>query len=438
MRVSGQDMVWTVGALCRAVADHLGSRFQRVSVRGEISGFSSAASGHVYFSLKDDAGQLRCAMFKRAAAGLTFQPRDGDTVEVIGRVSVYEPRGDLQLVIDEMRRSGQGPLFEQFLKLKAKLAFEGLFEASRKRALPLMPRAIGLVTSLQAAALRDVLTTLRRRAPHVPVVLAPASVQGAQAPAELVQALSGLYALASSGAGRSGAARALNGPNIDVILLVRGGGSLEDLWAFNDEQLARVVAQSPVPVICGVGHETDFTIADFVADLRAPTPTAAAELVAQARETMNLALDTLQRRLSQAVERVLDENAQGLDALQQRLGRPSQRLASQRFVLGQHASALRSGLRQALSTQAHRLERLAQSLPRARLTDMRRHTERLARAGLGLGLLDPQLVLKRGFAWLSDEQGRAVTRADQTRVGQAIEANLQDGKVDLTVRGRKG
>ena len=431
-------MVWTVGALCRAVADQLASRFQRVSVRGEISGYSNAASGHVYFNLKDEAGQLRCAMFKRAAAGLLFQPRDGDTVEVTGRVSVYEPRGDLQLVIDEMSRSGQGPLFEQFLKLKAKLAFEGLFEASRKRSLPRMPRAIGLVTSLQAAALRDVLSTLRRRAPHVPLVLSPASVQGAQAPSELIRALSGLYALASPSGLSTSAVRAVNDRSVDVILLVRGGGSLEDLWAFNDEQLARVVAQSPVPLICGVGHETDFTIADFVADIRAPTPTAAAELVAQPQEALALEIDEWQRRLAQGVERLLDESAQGLDTLQHRLGRPSQRLAMQRLVLSQNASALRAGLRQALISQTHRLEQLAQSLPRARVADLRRQRERLERAGLRLGLLDPQQVLKRGFAWLSDEQGRAVTRADRTWVGQAIEANLQDGKVDLMVRGRKG
>ncbi|HVE52499.1 MAG TPA: exodeoxyribonuclease VII large subunit, partial [Ramlibacter sp.] len=264
--------VWAVGALCRAVADALEARFNPVAVRGEISGFSRAASGHCYFQLKDAQGQVRCAMFRRSAGLLDFSPRDGELVEVSGRLGVYEQRGDLQLVVESMRRAGQGALFEQFLRLKARLEEEGLFDTARKRALPLLPQGIGIATSLGAAALHDVVTCLRRRAPHVPVVLAPAAVQGGQAPGELVAALDSLYRLADRGA-------------IDVILLVRGGGSIEDLWAFNDEQLARTIVRSPVPLVSGVGHETDFTIADFCADLRAPTPLAAAELAAQALET---------------------------------------------------------------------------------------------------------------------------------------------------------
>ena len=243
--------VWQVGALCRAVADELNARFNPVAVRGEISGFSRAASGHCYFSLKDSDGQIRCAMFRRAAGLLDFVPRDGDMVEVMGRLGVYEARGDLQLIVESLTRAGQGALFEQFLRLKSRLEGEGLFDPGRKRELPLMPRGIGLVTSLGAAALHDVVTALRRRVPHIPVVLAPAAVQGAQAPAELVRSLKALYGLADAG-------------KLDVILLVRGGGSMEDLWSFNDEQLARTLVDSPVPVICGVGHETDFTIADFV------------------------------------------------------------------------------------------------------------------------------------------------------------------------------
>src|SRR3982751_5783006 len=206
--------VWTVGALCRAVADALESRFNPVSVRGEITGFSRAASGHCYFSLKDAQGQIRCAMFRRSASLLDFSPRDGELVEVTGRLGVYEQRGDLQLVVESMRRAGQGALFEQFLRLKAKLEAEGLFDGARKRDLPLLPRGIGIVTSLGAAALHDVVTCLRRRAPHVSVVLAPAAVQGAQAPNELVAGLQALYRLAERG-------------TIDVILLVRGGGSIE-------------------------------------------------------------------------------------------------------------------------------------------------------------------------------------------------------------------
>ena len=273
-----QRVVWGVSSLCRAVADTLDARFNPVTVKGEISGFSRASSGHCYFSLKDEGGQIRCAMFRRAAGLLDFSPRDGELVEVQGRLGVYEARGDLQLVVESMQRAGQGALFEQFLRLKTKLEAEGLFDASRKRALPTQPRAIGVVTSAGAAAWHDVMTALQRRVPHIPVRMAPAQVQGQAAAATLVQALQNLYAWTAEDHPTE--------PAVDVILLVRGGGSMEDLWAFNDEQLARVMAMSPVPVISGVGHETDFTIADFVADVRAPTPTAAAEMAADRKSVV--------------------------------------------------------------------------------------------------------------------------------------------------------
>ena len=284
--------VWEVGALCRAIADSLEARFNPVSVRGEITGFSRAGSGHCYFSIKDVAGQLRCAMFRRAASALDFLPRDGELVEVRGKLGVYEQRGELQLIVDSLQRAGQGALFEQFLRVKAQLEAEGLFDAARKRRLPVMPRGIGLVTSAGAAALHDVVTALRRRVPHIPVLLVPSLVQGAEAPASISRALQQLYGLAQR-QGEPGV------PPIDVILLVRGGGSMEDLWAFNDERVARTIVQSPVPVISGVGHETDFTIADFCADLRAPTPTAAAELVAQPRQVWLEGLALVQQRLQE-------------------------------------------------------------------------------------------------------------------------------------------
>ena len=299
--------IWDVGALCRAVGDALAARFNPVSVRGELSGFSRAASGHCYFNLKDANGQIRCAMFKRAAQGLGFTPRDGELVEVVGKLGVYEQRGDLQLIVEDMRRAGQGELFEQFLRLKAQLESEGLFAPERKRRLPLMPRGIGIVTSLGAAALHDVVTALRRRVPQLPVVLVPALVQGAQAAPSMVDALQRLYQLALDQiAFDNGLREQAPAQAIDAILLVRGGGSLEDLWAFNDEQLARTIVQSPVPLVSGVGHETDFTIADFCADLRAPTPTAAAELVCQPRDVWLGALELLQERLNDAVERHID------------------------------------------------------------------------------------------------------------------------------------
>jgi exodeoxyribonuclease VII large subunit len=330
--------IWQVGALCRAIADALDARFNPVAVRGEISGFSRASSGHCYFSLKDESGQLRCAMFRRVAGLQDFAPKDGELVDVRGRLDVYGPRGDLQLIVESISRAGQGALFEQFLQLKARLEAQGLFDAQRKRELPLMPRAIGVVTSLGATALHDVITALRRRLPHVPVVVAPARVQGVGAPADLVRALTALYRLGGA-SGSDGVAAPT--PAVDVILMVRGGGSIEDLWAFNDEQLARTLVQSPVPVVCGVGHETDFTIADFVADLRAPTPTAAAELVAQPRETWLGALTFIGERMASASQRVLDKQSQRLDFAVTRLGRPSTRVARQRLELNRHAQQLR-------------------------------------------------------------------------------------------------
>jgi exodeoxyribonuclease VII large subunit len=413
--------VWAVGALCRAVADALDARFNPVAVRGEITGFSRAASGHCYFSIKDEGGQIRCAMFRRAASGLDFMPRDGDQVEVRGRLGVYEARGDLQLVVESLQRAGQGALFEQFLRLKARLEAEGLFDAARKRPLPLMPRAIGLVTSPGAAALHDVVTALQRRVPHIPVLLAPAAVQGAGAPAELSQALGALYSLAG-------------GPDaVDVILLVRGGGSIEDLWAFNDERPARTLATSPVPVVCGVGHETDFTIADFVADLRAPTPTAAAELVAQPREVWLGALALVQDRLAGACQRALDTRSQRLDFTAGRLGRPSARLARQQLELSRHAQALRHGVLSKLERSHAEWDRNLDRLSQAGQRRLQRERERLDRAALALQALDPHAVLQRGYAWLTDAQGRAVTRAHALHAGQAVQATLVDGTVDLTV-----
>ncbi|KQP20006.1 exodeoxyribonuclease VII large subunit [Pseudorhodoferax sp. Leaf267] len=413
--------IWEVGALCRAIAGALDHGFNPVAVRGEISGFSRASSGHCYFQIKDPQGQIRCAMFRRAAALVDFSPRDGDLVELRGRLGVYEARGDLQLVVESLQRAGQGALFEQFLQRKARLEAEGLFDAERKRRLPALPRGIGVVTSLQAAALHDVVSALRRRLPHVPVLLAPALVQGEQAPADLVRALDGLYAQAAPRA-------------IDVILLVRGGGSIEDLWAFNDEQLARCIARSPVPVVSGVGHETDFTIADFVADLRAPTPTAAAELVAQPREIWLSVLQGMGDRLRDAADRAIDLRAQRLDQAASRLGRPSQLVGRQQLRLARSAQqmthALRSQLQQRRTALALQQPRLTGSLH----SRVRQAHEALAQSQRVLDLLDPRVVLRRGYAWLADGQGKTVSSVAQVQAGDSLRATLADGEVDLLVQ----
>lgn len=427
--------VWDVGALCHAVADLLQARFNPVAVRGEITGFSRAASGHCYFSIKDAHGQIRCAMFRRAASLLGFTPRDGEWVELRGRLGVYEQRGDLQLVVESLQRAGQGALFEQFLRLKARLEAEGLFDAARKRPLPALPRGIGLVTSLGAAALHDVVTALRRRLPHIPVVLVPALVQGAGAAPSLLSALSKLYLLAQTGQGLQ-ADLTQNNP-IDVILLVRGGGSIEDLWAFNDEQLARAIVQSPVPLVTGVGHETDFTIADFCADLRAPTPTAAAELVAPPREVWLGALTLLAERLDRSVQRHLDRRQQRLDQLAARLGRPSGLAARQQQQLAQWAQRMHHAVLLKLQQLAQSQKALKVDLTTVLQRSLVQRAQRLERAALRLQLLNPRLVLQRGYALLTDDQGVAITSVQQAPVGALLRATLADGTLDLAVLPRR-
>lgn len=415
--------VWAVGPLMRAIADTLAARFNPVTVRGEISGFSRAASGHCYFSLKDDTGQVRCALFRRSADQLSFDPRDGQVVEALGKLDVYGPRGDLQLIVDSLKPAGQGALFEQFLRLKARLEAEGLFDALRKRALPAQPRSIGVVTSLGAAALRDVVTALRRRVPHLPVVIYPAAVQGVQAPAELCAALQTAYR------------RHADTGESDVLLLVRGGGSLDDLWSFNDETLVRTVAQAPMPVVCGVGHETDFTLADFVADLRAPTPTAAAELCAPARDARLGELAYLKERLGEGAYGAIDQRAQRLDRLAQRLGRPSARLHSSRQRLQDLQHRLQTVLHLTAQRQRNQLQALQGALPQSVQRAMELRAQRLQRNEAALGLLDPRLVLERGYAFITDAQGLAITRCSQTRPGQVLSATLADGELGLTVNG---
>lgn len=408
--------------MVRAIADALSSRFNPVTVSGELSGFARAASGHCYFNLKDEAGQLRCALFRRAAEQLSFQPRDGLRVEAVGKLDVYGPRGDLQLIVEGLKPAGQGSLYEQFLRLKARLQAEGLFDPGRKRALPVQPASLAVVTSLGAAALRDVVTALRRRVPHLRVNVFPAAVQGTQAPAELCAALQSAYRhFNSTGEG-------------EVLLLVRGGGSLEDLWSFNDESVVRCVAQAPMPVVCGVGHETDFTLADFAADLRAPTPTAAAELCAPSREQRLDELAHLFAQLRDGLWSGIDRRAQGLDRVALRLGRPSTRVHESRQTLVALEHRLGACLRQNMSLERHTLDHLHGMLLPALHRAVQIRQQALARCETAMSLLDPRLVLRRGYAWLGGESGEAVTHAGQVQPGQALTATLADGTLDLSVQ----
>jgi exodeoxyribonuclease VII large subunit len=414
-------LVWDVSALLLAIGDALSARFGAVAVRGELSGFVRAASGHCYFTLKDADGQaagLRCAMFRRAASMLAFAPADGQRVELRGRLAVYEPRGELQFVAESMQRAGAGSLYEQFLRLRERLTAEGLFDTARKRPIPAHPRRIGVVTSLQAAALRDVLTALARRAPHVPVLLYPAPVQGADAPAAL------LRALAAAAARRE----------VDTLLLVRGGGSLEDLWAFNDEALVRAVAASPIPVVCGVGHETDVTLCDLAADLRAPTPTAAAELACTPRRELLGVLQARADAMQRGMARRLQTQAQRLDLAALRLSRPARGLARQRQRIDALAHALHGAVQRRMDAHGRALPQRADRLQHALTGLLRLQHERLDSQAHRLDALDPHAVLARGYAWVESADGRPVTAVAALQAGDAVQGVWADGRAALQVQ----
>ncbi len=395
---------WTVAELTARIRALLegDESLQDVAVSGEISNMTRARSGHWYFTLKDANASLRCVMWRSAAGRQRFVPQEGDAVQALGHIGLYEPRGEYQLYATQLRPLGVGELYAQFEQLKRALEAEGLFDEARKRPLPAFPRVIGVVTSPQAAAFQDVCNVLRRRYPLAQVWLSPAAVQGMDAPAELRAALARLNARAE----------------VDVILLIRGGGSIEDLWAFNDEALARAITASRLPVVSGVGHETDFSIADFVADLRAPTPSAAAELVTPDLREVQQQLTGAQARL-EALQRAR------LALLADRLG------ASSRSLM--HLSPLRelATLRQRLDDQELRLQRAWQTAHSVLAA-------RLAEGTAALGAADPQAILQRGYALLTKVQdGARVTSVDEAGVGDALLAQLRDGELPLRVEDRE-
>jgi exodeoxyribonuclease VII large subunit len=417
---AGGVQVWEVSALVHAVGDALAARFGAVAVRGELASFQRAASGHCYFTLKDADGSaaLRCAMFRRAASLLDFAPADGALVELRGRLAVYEPRGELQFVVESMRRAGAGALYERFLRLKAQLEAEGLFDAVRKRPLPAFPRRIGIVTSLAAAALHDVLTALARRAPQVQAIVYPSPVQGADAPAALAAAI--------EAAGRRA--------EVDTLIVCRGGGSLEDLWAFNEALVVRAIAACPLPVVVGVGHETDVTLADLAADLRAPTPTAAAELASPPRDELLDGLRALAERARRGIARRLEGEAQRLDRAALRLARPAQALAPHRERLARLGERRRAALVRQIDRQRQRLALLAPRLAQALGRSQGAARQRIDLLCARLQALDPERVLARGYAWLSDGEGRALVSVAQLQPGQSITARLADGEAQAEVR----
>ncbi len=435
--MENSSKILSVGEFNQFLSDFITSNFGTVWVKGELSNFKSYPSGHWYFKLKDESGQINGVMFRGRNASVDFTPRDGDQLEVAAQVNFYAPRGEINLNVQVMRKAGAGALFESFLKLKQKLEAEGLFDPFHKKPIPKSPRAIGIVTSTQAAALKDVLTTLERRASFIPIILYPSLVQGAEAPANLIKALQ----------------RAQDANEVDVILLVRGGGSIEDLWAFNDEKLARLIAKSPIPIISGVGHETDFTIADFVADLRAPTPTAAAELAAPDCLELLRNIDGINDRMARLTRQRLDTEAQRLDHLLLRLNHsipnPAQMRTQQTLLNNRLVRAVNEKLRSShqqvtyfqsrldaispikrLKTEQQVIEQYQQ---RIQLTMQSRYQSEFSKSQylkMQLEALSPDRTLERGYS-LVLENGKPVRNPQQLQVQHSYTIEMAQGSTQV-------
>lgn len=407
----------SVSALNRMARETLERSFPLFWVAGEISNLTRAASGHWYFSLKDERAQVRCVMFRNRNSALDWIPREGDHVEARALVTVYEARGDFQLTIEALQRAGLGTLFEAFERLKAKLEKEGLFEPARKRPLPEHPCQIGIITSPDAAAMRDVLTTLRRRMPGIPVVLYPTPVQGKGA-AELI----------------ARAIRAANERNeCEVLIVCRGGGSIEDLWQFNEEIVARAIAESPIPVISGVGHETDFTIADFVADRRAPTPTAAAELVTPDRQALLQSASTLHIRLRRQMQHLLHQRMQQVDYLSRRLIHPREKIHQQQERLGHLQARLTAALLRLTERAKAGFQPLPQRLFTAQTHDFQQKCDRLQRLEQNLRHLSPNAVLERGYSLVQQADGSIVRDSTQLAVEETLTVTFAHGQTNVRV-----
>lgn len=421
MTFSSQSPVLTVTELNRTVRELLEASIPLLWVGGEVSNLTRAASGHWYFSLKDKTAQVRCVMFRNRNAYLDWQPKEGDHVEARALVSLYEARGEFQLTIESMRQAGMGSLFDAFEKLKARLQAEGLFDPTAKRPLPPHPRQIGIVTSPDAAALRDVLTTLRRRMPSIPVIIYPSPVQGKGSEKLIAAAIR----------------QACMREECDVLIVCRGGGSMEDLWSFNEEIVARAIADCPMPVVSGVGHETDFTIADFVADVRAPTPTAAAELVSPDRAVQVRQLMQLQARLTRQMDYLLSDRMQKLDYLARRLIHPGDRIRRRKDELAHLHARLSNAALRAVEQAGSRLQPLPQRLQRAASLGIDRQSVVLKNLAQSLEHLNPQNVLERGYSLVKMEDGTLVRSSKQLRDGDAVELTFAEGQADATVGGRQ-
>lgn len=434
--------IYTVSRLNSEVRLTLELQFQQLWLVGEVSNFVAAASGHWYFSLKDQAAQVKVAMFKQANRYATVRPQNGQQVLIRARISVYEPRGEYQLLAEFIEPAGAGLLKQQFEQLKAKLAAEGLFAPERKQPLPANPRRVGVITSPTGAAVRDIITVLARRAPGIELIIYPCQVQGETAAAQLRNMLSS----------------AIRRNEVDVLIIGRGGGSIEDLWCFNDEALARAVADCPIPIVSAVGHEIDFALTDFVADVRAATPSAAAELVSPDQSQYLVALTQLQQRLSRAMRRQLAQQQPRLIQLQQRLQQlhPQRRLEQQQQRLDELQLRLQRRMQQHLQTarrqhsylqqslqhlspakaikqQQLQLQQLAKRLQQAQQQQLKYSSQQLARLSAQLHTVSPLATLARGYSISFDSQQQALTSSAQLKVGDAISTRLAQGSFSAVV-----
>jgi exodeoxyribonuclease VII large subunit len=387
--------ILTVSELNRLAREVLEMNFPLFWISGEVSNFTRAASGHWYFSLKDQTAQVKCVMFKGRNSYVDFMPREGDKIEARCTVTLYEARGDFQLTVEFVQKAGLGALFEAFKKLKIKLAHEGLFDAAYKQAIPKYPKTIGIVTSPEAAALRDVLTTLKRRNPNIGVIIYPTPVQGKGAAESIAKAIH----------------TANQRAEVDTLIICRGGGSMEDLWSFNEEIVARALDECAIPTISGVGHETDFTICDFVADLRAATPTAAAEQACQDLQALKTQIHQLWSRLERRMNAVLQACGQKMDFLARRLVSPQQQL----------------------DNKAHQLKLLQNRLALAMQQQLQTLRQTLLRLNNSIEQLNPQAVLARGYAMVQDETGKIVKNVQQIKVGKPVNIIFEQGSADATI-----
>ncbi|MBF5058344.1 exodeoxyribonuclease VII large subunit [Alcanivorax sp. 521-1] len=441
MEPSSRSQPYSVSRLNLEAQGLLEGSFPLIWLQGELSNLARPRSGHIYFSLKDDRAQVSGAMFRNRNSRLRFQPRDGQQVLVRARITLYVPRGGFQIIVEHMEEAGEGALRAQFDALKAKMEAEGLFAQERKRPLPAWPRQIGVITSPSGAAIRDILHVLKRRAPSIPVLIFPTPVQGAEAPAQIRAALE----------------RATARGDCDVLVIGRGGGSLEDLWAFNDEALVRAVAASPVPVVSAVGHEVDVALTDFAADVRAPTPSAAAELISPDGETLLSRLSVLARRQRQFMGLALRGQRQRLEGLTRRLQarHPERQLEQTRQLVDEQQARLARALRQRLALlqsrwrpldvrlrqqspaqqvtrQAQRLAELRRRLP-VPLTHQQRHlAQRLSGLGHRLNTASPLATLDRGYS-LTLVEGEPLRSVEGLKEGQTVETRLAKGSFEATV-----